>query len=150
MFKISKFTESDAEQWHKLWAGYQEDENAPAERIKKEVEANWPRIINDPNCYANALRLSENNQPVGFVTFVTYWCTSSVKDECYLYDLFVIPEYQGRGGGRLLIDSVLAFAKEKKLEEVSWLTRDNNKQAQILYDKITEKVSWCRYKVKTS
>jgi ribosomal protein S18 acetylase RimI-like enzyme len=147
MFEISKFKKEDKEQWKILWAGYQADENPSQERIDAEVIANWLRILNDNNCHCNALRLVESRQAIGFVTFVTHWCTTSTKDECCLYDLFVTSEFQGKGGGRLLISSVLTFAKENNLEEVSWLTRDNNKQAQILYDKIAVGEPWIRYKV---
>ncbi len=150
MFEVSKFTEDEKKQWHFLWSGYQKDEDASEERIEKEVEANWPRLQKDKTCHVNALRLTDTNEAVGFATFVTHWCTTSIKDECLLYDLFVMPKYQGQGGGRLLINSVLEFAKENNLEEVSWLTMDKNKQAQILYDKITDKVAWFRYKVKIS
>lgn len=150
MFKISKFTKKDASRWYKLWAGYQADENLDEETIVKQVSANWPRILNDPNCHTNALRLLDTGEAIGFVNYVVYWFRAGSKDECYLADLFVMPEYQGQGGGRMLINSVIDFAKDNNLQKVQWITQKHNVGAQYLYDQIGEKSEWIKYKVKTS
>lgn len=149
MFEISKFKDADKEQWKKLWAGY-EVNDATAEEIEKAVCSNWPKILSDENCHANALRLKESGLAVGFVTYIKHWCTSGDKDECYLYDLFVLLEHQGKGGGRMLIESVVDFAKEQGLNKITWLTMPDNKQAHILYDKFAKPVDWIRYKVELS
>ena len=146
MFEVSSFGESDADQWVKLWSSYEGDIE-PKEVIQKSIEQNWPRILNDNQCHAKALRLKETGVAVGFVTYATHWCAFSDKDECYMSGLFVLPEWREKGGGKLLINSVIEFSKKNNLERVTWLTRSNNKEAIRIYDKLAQAQEWTRYKV---
>ncbi len=148
MFEISRFTEKDADQWFELWKGYQEDENLSDEEVRAEVNINWPRVLHDENCHTHALVLSETKEFVGFTNFVSTWSRTKPKDECYLCDLFVMPEHQGKGGGRALINSVVDFSRENNLNKVTWLTQSHNKKAQKLYDSFSKGEEWIRYKVK--
>ena len=43
-------------------------------------------------------------------------------------------DVRGSGAGRLLIDNVLSFAKQRGLPSVDWLTQEFNYPARQLYD----------------
>ena len=147
MFQISEFNEADKEQWLKLWTTF-EDGNKNPEECKEICKKNWPRILNDDSCGAFALRLKENDLAVGFILFASYWCAYSDKDDCYISGLSVLPEYRKNGGGKMLIEHVIEFAKKRDFERVFWLTNKNHPEAISLYESLAEAQEWIRYKVK--
>ncbi len=148
MFEISKFKKSDAEQWKVLWAGYQEDENLSDEEVLRQVNTNWPRILHDDKCHSSVLRHEETGHVVGFALFEVQWVRDDERDKCYLSDLYVMPKYQGKGGGRMLINSVVDFARNNNLKQLYWITRPSNKQAQKLYNSYGDSETWLKYKVR--
>ncbi len=146
MFEISDFNSRDKEQWDIMWREY--DHESPEERIQTGLSTGWDNVLNNNDLYAKALRLKENGKAVGLVTYIIHPFILSPTGECYLSNVFVLPEHQGKGGGRMLINSVIVFAKQKGLFRVTWITKPDNIKAKKLYDKITNAVNWDRYEVK--
>lgn len=146
MFEISKFKESDAEQWVELWASFEKGHKTRDQAIEV-CKKNWPRILNDEKCYAFALREKESNLAVGFITFAVYWCAFTDQDECYISALSVLPQWRKNGGAKRLINKVIEFSRENNFKRVTWLTNSNHPDAIALYDKIADKEEWYRYKV---
>jgi len=68
---------------------------------------------------------------------------------CYLSDMFIVPEARRHGGGRAFIDHVLAFARDKGLKSVRWLTQEHNDTARRLYDQYAPKTDFIFYSVST-
>ncbi len=147
MFEVSDFKESDKEQWGILWRSYERDD-ASEERIQRGINEGWENVLNNPEFNSKALKLKNNGCAVGLVTYVEHPYVLSKTNECYLSNLFVMEEYRRKGGARLLIDSVLEWAKEKGLYRVKWITEPDNKDAQMLYNKISDPEIWLQYKVK--
>ena len=56
--------------------------------------------------------------------------------ECYLAELYVVPEKRGRGIGRALMDDVFAAAREKGATHIELNTSDDDVAARALYEKL--------------
>jgi len=149
MFEISKFVESDEEQWKILWASFEEGHRQKEESYEVSKK-NWPRILNDEKCYALALRNKDDGRAVGFITFAVYWCAFTDQDECYVSAISVLPEWRKKGGGKLLLEKVIEFGKKNNFKRVTWLTNNNHPEAISLYDGFAKKEEWIRYKVNLS
>jgi ribosomal protein S18 acetylase RimI-like enzyme len=65
---------------------------------------------------------------VGFSTFAARLLIN-------IHDLAVIPEYRGRGIGRLLLEAVEAKGHELGCCKLTLEVREDNQRAQRLYDK---------------
>lgn len=70
-----------------------------------------------------------NNRLVG------YCGIQAVCNEGYITNVAVLQRLRGNGIGKALIDSVVVFAKEKKLDFISLEVRVSNKTAISLYTK---------------
>lgn len=60
------------------------------------------------NCYLWCLRESEDSRPIGLARVL--WDHGYV---IYIADVIVIPEYQGQGLGRVLMEKILEFINEQ-------------------------------------
>ncbi|MDD5152240.1 MAG: GNAT family N-acetyltransferase [Flavobacterium sp.] len=68
--------------------------------------------------------VNENNISLGFASYEHNY---SDKNATRLHKLYLLPESQGKGMGKLLIDSVVAFAKENQSEVISLNVNKFNK-----------------------
>lgn len=59
-------------------------------------------------------------QPVGFALFFHNFSTFLGRPGIYLEDLYVKPEFRGKGLGRLLLQRIAALAKERECGRVEW------------------------------
>ena len=74
----------------------------------------------------------------------SFWTTA---DYCYLQDLFVAENARGSGFGRALIESVADKALEAGACRVYWLTREDNHDARVLYDKVASRTGFIQYRM---
>lgn len=75
------------------------------------------------------LKLIENNQIIGFAICQT------VLDEATLFNVAIVPSYQGNGLGKLLLNELIARLKEKGVQTL-WLEVRESNPARFLYEKI--------------
>lgn len=75
------------------------------------------------------LKLIENNQIIGFAICQT------VLDEATLFNIAIVPSYQGNGLGKLLLNELIARLKEKGVQTL-WLEVRESNPARFLYEKI--------------
>ena len=134
---IRKPSLADFSQWTILWRAYLAfyESESVADEIS---ELLWQRI----HSLKNPIRClvaqdSEDKQLVGFVHFLNHSDTWKSNDVCYLEDLFVTHDVRGKGVGATLIKAVHQQAIENEWDKVYWHTKHDNKQARVLYDKLT-------------
>ncbi len=144
MANINQPNAHDKSDWLKLWQGYLEFYECDwAERIS---DLTWERFF-DPKEPVFSVGAYEDEKMIGFVNFVLHRSTWSERPYCYLEDIFVAPSYRGRGIGRELISAVKDYAKKEGCARLHWVTHEDNKTAQILYDKIANKSGFIQYRV---
>lgn len=88
----------------------------------------WYVKNNQGDRYLN-LKLIENNQIIGFAICQT------VLDEATLFNIAILPNYQGCGLGKLLLNELIVQLKEKGVQ-ILWLEVRESNPARFLYEKI--------------
>ncbi|MEO8567315.1 MAG: GNAT family N-acetyltransferase [Betaproteobacteria bacterium] len=71
----------------------------------------------------------EGTEPAGFALFFPNFSTFLGRPGLYLEDLFVRPEYRGRGYGRALLIHLARLAVERGCGRFEWAVLDWNQQA---------------------
>ena len=69
----------------------------------------------------------DNGVEVGFALFFHNFSTFLGRAGIYLEDLFVLPEYRGRGHGKALIMELARITKERGCGRLEWCCLDWNK-----------------------
>lgn len=81
--------------------------------------------------------LAEYDQkPVGFALYFFNYSTFLTKPGIYLEDLFVIPEYRGKGIGKALLNHLGKIALENDCGRIEWSVLDWNQPAIEFYQYI--------------
>ena len=75
---------------------------------------------------AEVLFALEGDREVGFALFFHNFSTFLGRAGLYLEDLFVLPEYRGRGYGQALLRRLAAIAKERGCGRLEWWCLDWN------------------------
>ncbi len=75
----------------------------------------------------------EEGTEVGFALFFHNFSTFLGRAGIYLEDLFVLPEYRGRGHGKALICELARIAKERGCGRLEWWCLDWNKPSIDFY-----------------
>jgi GNAT superfamily N-acetyltransferase len=71
----------------------------------------------------------EGETVVGFAVFFANFSTFLGKPGLYLEDLYVQPEFRGRGHGRALLRHLATLALERGCGRFEWTVRDRNETA---------------------
>lgn len=82
-----------------------------------------------------------DDAPVGFALFFQNFSTFLARPGLYLEDLFVIPEWRGRGVGRQLMTHLATIAMERGCGRFEWAVLEWNKPAITFYERIGAEVS---------
>jgi GNAT superfamily N-acetyltransferase len=78
---------------------------------------------------ASGLSRTSADEPVGFALFFHNYSTFLGKRGLYLEDLFVVPEWRGRGAGRALLTHLAKIAAERDCGRFEWAVLDWNEPA---------------------
>ena len=92
----------------------------------------------------------ENGKEVGFVLYFYNFSTFVGKAGMYIEDLFVYPEYRGKGYGKALFNYVVNKAKKEGLGRVEWTCLDWNTPSIEFYKAMgaTAMDDWTNYRLK--
>ena len=76
---------------------------------------------------AEVLFVLEDGKEAGFALFFHNFSTFLGRAGIYLEDLFVLPEYRGRGNGKALLAKLAAIAVERGCGRLDWSCLDWNR-----------------------
>jgi GNAT superfamily N-acetyltransferase len=79
---------------------------------------------------------SFEGKPAGFALFFPNYSTFVGRPGIYLEDLFVRPEFRGKGVGRALLREVAALAVQRNCGRLEWAVLDWNSPAIGFYKKL--------------
>jgi GNAT superfamily N-acetyltransferase len=105
-------------------------------------EATWRRLLDDTDMHGVCARL--NGRLVGIAHYLFHrmvWTSNA----CYLQDLFVDEAERGQGAARALIEHIAGAARDQGAFRLYWITKDDNVQARLLYDRIGDFSGFIRY-----
>ena len=82
---------------------------------------------------AECIFACENGKEVGFALFFHNFSTFLGRAGIYLEDLFVLPEYRGKGYGKAILKELARIAVERKCGRLEWWCLDWNKPSIDFY-----------------
>jgi GNAT superfamily N-acetyltransferase len=111
-------------------------ELAKYEKLEHEVRANEEmlrRSLFGDRKYAEVLLFEEDSKRVGFALFFHNYSTFLALPGIYLEDLYVLPEWRGKGYGKRLLTFLAKLAVERGCGRLEWSVLDWNKPAIDFY-----------------
>jgi GNAT superfamily N-acetyltransferase len=104
------------------------------------TEADLLRYGFGENPYFACLLAEEDEAPAGFALYFFDYSTWLGRPGLYLEDVFVHPEYRGRGIGKALLKRLAAIAVEKGCARMKWEVLDWNTPAIEFYSAMGAKL----------
>jgi GNAT superfamily N-acetyltransferase len=115
---------------------------ADYERLAHEVIATEDGLratLFGPQPAAEVVIAYAGDEPVGFALFFHTFSTFLGKRGLYLEDLFVLPEWRGKGAGRALLAHLAKIAAERDCGRFEWAVLDWNEPAIGFYTSLGAK-----------
>ncbi|WP_026496646.1 GNAT family N-acetyltransferase [Butyrivibrio sp. WCD3002] len=82
---------------------------------------------------AEVIFACEDGKEIGFALFFHNFSTFLGRAGIYLEDLFVLPEYRGKGYGKAILKELARIAVERKCGRLEWACLDWNKPSIDFY-----------------
>lgn len=125
---------------------------ADYERLTHEAvpdEAKLHDHLFGPRPYCECLIAGEGSVAVGFALFFHNYSTFLTRPGLYLEDLFVLPEYRGRGYGKALLVALAKVAVDRGCGRFEWSVLDWNEPSIQFYKALGAKPmdEWTIYRV---
>ncbi len=114
-------------------------ELAAYEKLAQEVEAteeDLRRTLFGERPYAETVVAKHEGEAAGFALFFHNYSTFLAKPGIYLEDLFVRPNFRGKGIGKALLVHLARLARERDCGRVEWWVLDWNESAIEFYKSI--------------
>jgi GNAT superfamily N-acetyltransferase len=127
-------------------------ELAVYEKLEHQARAtpeDFRRHLFGPRPAAEALLAEVDSQPVGFALWFTTFSTFRGQPGLYLEDLFVKPEYRGRGIGKGLLAALASRAVERGCGRLEWSVLNWNEPAIGFYRSVGARPmdEWTVYRI---
>jgi len=116
---------------------------AEYERLAHEVvldEARLHEHLFGSRPYCECLLAEDAGTPVAFALFFHNYSTFLAKPGLYLEDLFVLPEYRGRGHGKALLIALAKLTVERGCGRFEWSVLDWNAPSIAFYHSLGAKM----------
>jgi ribosomal protein S18 acetylase RimI-like enzyme len=98
----------------------------------EEIRASVERILADPGGEF-LLGAAGDGDPAGVCQLRYRWSVWTSAEDCWLEDLYVIPEARRSGLGRALVEAALDSARERGCVRIELDVDEDNEQALALY-----------------
>lgn len=144
---IRALEQNDLERWQPLWDGYNAfyRRTGPTALAPEITQTTWARFF-DPAEPVHGLVAEQDGRLLGLVHYLFHRSTTLIGPNCYLQDLFTLPEARGKGVGRALIEAVYQRAQAAGSDRVYWLTEETNATARRLYDNVAQNTGFIVYR----
>ncbi len=90
----------------------------------------------NPKFEALLAEVDDSPGPVGYALLFPTYSTFLAQPSLYLEDLFVLPDYRGRGIGQALLRHCVRLAFERGCGRMEWTCLDWNANAQAVYERM--------------
>jgi GNAT superfamily N-acetyltransferase len=132
--KIRPATVEDVETIFQLIQALAEYEKL-SDQVTGSAEQLHNHLFGDRPCI-EALLADHQGTAIGFALFFTNYSTFLTKPGLYLEDLFVMPEYRGKGVGKSLLSHLARLALQRNYGRLEWSVLDWNEPAIAFYQRI--------------
>ena len=121
------------------------------EKMENDVVINVEELLENifTKKYAEVIIAEEDEKPVGFALYFFNFSTFVGKPGLYLEDLFVEPEYRGKGYGKKLFVELSKIAKSQNCGRMEWSVLNWNTPAIDFYKSLQAKPmeEWSVYRL---
>ena len=133
-FSLRRATKEDVPGLLRLIRGLAEFENLPPPDDAAEARLVEHGFGERPKFETWLAFVPAQAEPVGYALFFETYSTFLARPSLYLEDIFVLPEFRGRGIGSALLRQCVALAHERGCGRVEWTCLDWNTGAQRVYE----------------
>jgi GNAT superfamily N-acetyltransferase len=137
---IAPIAPADRAEWEILARGYKHFYRT--ELPDEDYERAWQALLAGERVHGLGAWLDD--RLVGIAHYLFHAQTWS-PDCCYLQDLFTAEAARGHGVATALIEAVADEARKRGATRFYWLTREDNRAARALYDRIARWKGFLRY-----
>ena len=134
----------DKDEWRELYQGYANFYQVEISKITLDTVWNW---LLDQNHELSGLVYEINNKLVAIAHYRRMPSPLRGKDIGFLDDLYVHPDFRGRKIGEEIINKLNHISQEKGWGLIRWITRNDNHNAKLLYDRVAKKSTWDVYEL---
>lgn len=125
---------------------------AEYEKLSHEVKASEELLrkkLFEERTVAEVVIAEYKTEPVGFALFFHNFSTFIGKPGIYLEDLFVKPEYRGKGIGKILLTYLGKLALDRDCGRIEWSVLDWNEPSIQFYKKLGAKPmdDWTTFRI---
>jgi GNAT superfamily N-acetyltransferase len=99
-------------------------------------EDDFRQALFGPDRHAHAMVAFWDDAPVGLALYFRTFSTFLGRSGIYLEDIFVEPEYRGRGIGKALLQRLARIAKEQNCGRMEWSVLTWNQPSIDFYHKL--------------
>ena len=138
--EIAPLTAADRAEWGALARGYKAFYRS--DLADEDYERTWQALLAGERVHGLCARL--DGKLVGIAHYLFHAQTWS-PDCCYLQDLFTAGDARGQGVATALIEAVAGEARKRGAIKFYWLTKEDNRRARGLYDRIAAWKGFLRY-----
>ena len=135
----------DKNDWEKLYKGYADFYKV---EMNDEILTTVWKWLFDENNEVCGLVYEENSKVIALAHYRKMPSPLRGKYIGFLDDLFVDPEHRGKKIGEKIISELKNISVKNGWGLIRWITRNDNKIAKSLYDKVSEKTTWDTYELK--
>lgn len=129
--------------WRGLWGGYLAHYKADLPDVV--YTTTFARLLSGERAEPHGLIAFAGGRAVGLTHYLFQRSCWKIDEDCYLQDLFTVPDARGKGVARALIHAVYAAADAAGNPGVYWLTQEFNYAGRMLYDQVGTKSSFILY-----
>lgn len=127
-------------------------ELAEYEKISHEVKTNEAMLQEAlfTNQFAHALMAEYDGAPAGYILYFFSFSSFIGLPGLYLEDIYIRPEYRGRGFGKASLARLARLAREKNCWGMEWTVLDWNKPSIGFYEELgaAHREGWLIYRLK--
>ena len=139
--KIRAIENRDFPDWLPLWDG-----NNLGQRDEEVTSETWSRLT-DSNSAVHGLVAEKDGELVGLLHYIIHPTTGSLKDVCYMQDVYTNPDHRNQGVARALIEQLAKIGKNK-WARIHWFAESDNDAAQHLYQTLGVKLNFTLHVMK--
>ncbi len=129
--------------WRGLWGGYLA--YYKADLPDAVYTTTFARLLSGKRGEPHGLIAFAEGRAVGLTHYLYQRSCWKIDEDCYLQDLFTVPDARGKGVARALIHAAYAAADAAGNPGVYWLTQEFNYAGRMLYDRVGTKSPFILY-----
>src|SRR5687767_2602081 len=145
LFTIVPLAETHRDGWEALYFAYAEFYKSPqTAEMRAKV---WSWLHDEGHELEGRIAVDTDGRGVGLVHFRPFVRPLVASTGGFIDDLFVAPDWRGRGLAEALVDAVAAEGRRRGWVLVRWITGEENYRARSFYDRIADRTPWLTYQI---